>query len=89
MTLNTARKGEETAKIFLKYHFHCNAIFDFKRFHMINLEPLSFQTIYNLWKLLKDLIEKKDDKKKRQASHSTNNIQSTNKKKEKKNQNQI
>ncbi len=45
---------------------------------MINLEPLSFQTIYNLWKLLKDLIEKKDDKKKRQVSHSTNNIQSTN-----------
>ncbi len=38
----------------------------------MNLELLSFQTIYNLWKLLKllnDLIEKKDNKKERQASH--------------------
>ncbi len=30
----------------------------------MNLELLSFQTIYNLWKLLKDLIEKKDNNKK-------------------------
>ncbi len=29
----------------------------------MNLELLSFQTIYNLWKLLKDLIQKKDNKK--------------------------
>ncbi len=35
----------------------------------MNLELLSFQTIYNLWKLLNDLIEKKDNKKERQASH--------------------
>ncbi len=35
----------------------------------MNLELLSFQMIYNLWKLLNYLIEKKDNKKERQASH--------------------
>ncbi len=35
----------------------------------MNFELLSFQTLNNLWKLLKDLIEKKDNKKERQASH--------------------
>ncbi len=36
----------------------------------MNFELLSFQTLNNLWKLLKDLIEKKDNRKKElQASH--------------------